>query len=134
MGNYELDVLLHDPVLGGRLEAQFRRDMARSGEVELHRRGGGRTLERAVPEQPDPLAAGPPVRRFRERRRRTGLAVRGLASAARRSVFGPVALGLTLIGLLLLVLPQTMALIIAGLCGWLAVGAGFRAFRARLGS
>jgi cardiolipin synthase len=134
MGNYELDILLHDPALGGRLEAQFRRDMARSGEVELHRRGGGRTLERAVPEEPDPLAAGPAVRRFRERRRRTGLAVRGLASAAQRSVFLPVAAGLTFFGLLLLVLPRTMALVTAGLCGWLAVGAALRAFRARLGS
>jgi len=132
MGNYELDVLLHDPRLGAQLEAQFRRDMAHSGEVELHRRGVGRTLERAVPADPEP--AGRPPRQFREVRRRTGLAVRGLASAARRSVFGPAAVALTGLGLLLLVLPRTMALITASACGWLAIGAGLRAFRGRLGS
>lgn len=135
VGNYELDVLLHDPGLGARLEAQFRRDLARSGEVELHRRGGGRTLERTAPsaealELRQPGKDRPP-HRFRESRRRTGLALRGIASAAQRSVFGPVAVGLGILGLLLVVLPRTMAMIIAALCAWLAVGAGVEAFRVR---
>ncbi len=135
VGNYELDVLLHDPALGAQLEAQFRRDMARSGEVELPRRGGGRTLERAVPTESDTATPDRAhARRFREYRRRTGLALRGLASAAQRSVFGPVAAGLATLGLLLLILPHTMALIIAAICVWLALGAALQAFRGRLGS
>ena len=135
IGNYELDVLLHDPRLGAQLEAQFRRDTVQSAEVQwrqLHRgRPFGRvlpgTLNRDLPEV-SPTAH---VRRFRENRRRTGLALRGLVTAARRSVFAPVALGLALLALLFLVLPQTMALIVAGLCLWLAVGAGAQAFRRR---
>jgi hypothetical protein len=85
------------------------------------------TLDRDLPEV-TPTAH---VRQFRENRRRTGLALRGLVTAARRSVFAPVALGLALLALLFLVLPQTMALIVAGLCLWLAVGAGVQAFRRR---
>ncbi len=69
---------------------------------------------------------------FREVRRRTGLTVRGLASAAQRSIFGPVAVGLTVLGLLFLVLPRTMGLVVAALCAWLAVGATVQAFRARI--
>jgi cardiolipin synthase len=134
VGNYELDVLLHDPELGAQLEAQYRRDMAQSGEVELHRRRTGRTLERLSPDLPgrEYPDQGPRVHRFREARRRTGLAVRGLATAAQRSVFGPVAVGLALLGLLFVVLPRTMAVIVAGVCAWLAVGAGVQAFRGRM--
>lgn len=134
VGNYELDVLLHDPDLGGQLEAQFRRDMAHSAEVQLHLRHGGRTLERQLPESvhpPDP-APLPRSRRFREARRRTGLAVRGLASAAQRSIFGPVAVGLTVLGLLFIVLPRTMGLVVAAVCAWLAIGATVQAFRNRV--
>jgi cardiolipin synthase len=136
VGNYELDVLLHDPGLGAMLEAQFRRDTAQSSEVEWLPRRAGRTLEHVLPgtprrELPDvPPAAH--VRRFRERRRRTGLALRGLASAAQRSVFGPLAVALSLLGLLFVVLPRTMALIVAALCAWLALGAAIQAFRRRI--
>lgn len=128
MGNYELDVLLHDPALGSLLEAQFRRDMALSAEVEWAEPHHGRRLGRLPPDT-KPAAH---VRRFRERRRRTGLAVRSLASAAQRSVFVPVAIGLALLGILFVVLPRTMALIVAALCGWLAFGAATQAFRRRI--
>ncbi|HOX20563.1 MAG TPA: phospholipase D-like domain-containing protein [Gemmatimonadales bacterium] len=135
IGNFELDVLLHDTSLGAQLEAQFRRDAAQSSEVQWRQAGQGRrfggmlpgTINRDVPE----IAPAGHVRRFREKRRRTGLALRGLATAARRSVFAPVALVLALLGLLFIVLPQTMALIVAGLCLWMAVGAGLQAFRRR---
>jgi cardiolipin synthase len=135
IGNYELDVLLHDPNLGAQLEAQFRRDAVQSAEVQwrpLHRgqpfaRMRPGTIDRDRPE----IAPSAHVRRFREKRRRTGLALRGLATAARRSVFAPVALGLAVLSLLFLVLPQTMAYIVAGLCVWLAIGAGVQAFRRR---
>ncbi len=128
MGNYELDILLHDPALGALLEAQFRRDTACSAEVEWAAPHRGRRLDRVPPGTPPAVH----VRRFRERRRRTGLAVRTLASAAQRSVFVPVAVGLALLGLLFVVLPRTMALVVAALCAWLAIGAAAQAFRRRI--
>jgi len=135
VGNYELDVVVHDRVLGAELEAQFRRDTARSAEVELRRPSEALPLSRLHPgtldrEPPDipPLRH---IRRFREQRRRTGLALRGLATAARRSVFAPIAVGLAFLALLFLVLPRTMAVLVAGLCAWLAIGATVEAFRRR---
>jgi cardiolipin synthase len=135
VGNYELDVLLHDTSLGAQLEAQFRRDAAQSAEVQWRQAGQRRrfvgmlpgTINRDLPE----IAPAGHVRLFREKRRRTGLALRGLATAARRSVFAPVALVLAMLALLFIALPQTMALIVAGLCLWMAVGAGLQAFRRR---
>jgi cardiolipin synthase len=137
LGNYELDVLVHDRSLGGALEAQFRRDAARSVEIEYRRHQVGRaigrllpgSLQRGTPEE----SGGRHQRRFREHRRRTGLAFRGIATAARRSVFAPLALALGVLALLFTVLPQTMGLIVAGLCLWLAIGAGIQAARARPG-
>ena len=135
VGNYELDAVVHDRTLGAQLEAQFRRDSARSSEVELRLPRAARRLGRLLPgalgREPPDIPQLRHVRRFRERRRRTGLAVRGLATAARRSVFAPIAVGLVFLGLLFLVLPRTMALIVAGLCGWLAAGATVEAFRSR---
>lgn len=133
VGNYELDILVRDPELGGRLEDQFRRDMARSAEVELHAGGRRRRLARVVSDSLEHTGPSlvPHRRRLRDARRKTGLAVRGLASAAQRSIFGPVAVGLGLLALLFVVLPRTMGLVVAGLCGWLAVGAAIQAFRRR---
>lgn len=134
VGNYELDLLLHDAALGARLEAQFRRDIAQSREVEWSiPRAESRTLSLVIPGRPlrDPPEVAPAAHlpRFRERRRRTGLAVRSLASAAQRSLFGPMALGLSALALLFVVLPQAMALVVAALCLWLAAGAAVQAFR-----
>ena len=135
IGNFELDVLLHDPRLGAQLEAQFRRDAIQSAEVQWRQPHRGRAFGRVLPgtinrDLPE-VSPTAHVRRFRENRRRTGLALRGLVTAARRSVFAPVALGLAFLALLFLVLPQTMALIVAGLCLWLAIGAALQAFRRR---
>ncbi|HEX5003672.1 MAG TPA: phospholipase D-like domain-containing protein [Gemmatimonadales bacterium] len=137
VGNFELDVIVHDRALGTELEAQFRRDAARSVEIEYRPRARHRALMRLLP---GALARGVPEEspdrhhgRFREHRRRTGLALRGIATAARRSVFAPLALGLAALALLFAVLPQTMALIVAGLCLWLAIGAGLEAVRGRRG-
>ena len=74
VGNYELDVLLHDTSLGAQLEAQFRRDAAQSAEVQWRQAGQGRrfagmlpgTINRDLPE----IAPAGHVRRFREKRRR----------------------------------------------------------------
>lgn len=135
VGNYELDIVVHDHDLGALLEAQFRRDTARSAEVALRLPQEPRARRRLIPGALDRGSPDIPplqhIRRFRERRRRTGLALRGLATAARRSVFAPIAVGLTFIGLLFLVLPRTMAVIVAAVCAWLAVGAAVEAFRRR---
>ncbi len=134
VGNYELDILLHDPRLGSQLEAQFRRDMAQSAEVQLLPGRRRHALERVFADTAEHTATSllPRRRRFREVRRRTGLAVRGLASAAQRSIFGPVAVGLAALGLLFVVLPRTMGLVVAALCAWLAIGAAVQAFRGRI--
>jgi len=135
VGNYELDIVVHDRELGTLLEAQFRRDTARSAEVELRLPRDPRALGRLLPgslgREPPDIPQLRHVRRFREQRRRTGLALRSLATAARRSVFAPIAVGLTFLGLLFLILPRTMAVIVAALCAWLAVGATVEAFRRR---
>jgi hypothetical protein len=73
----------------------------------------------------------PHNRRFRERRGRTVLALRTLASGARRSIFAPVAIVLGVLGLLFVFLPRVMAMGVAALCAWLAIGAAMEAFRGR---
>ena len=134
-GNYELDVLVDDPTLAEAMEQQFRRDIGRSREVARRPlRGPPRisrvlptALERQRPEHPE--AVHRPIRG--ETRRRAALALRTLAGNARRSVFGPTALVLTLLGASFLLLPRVMAYVFAALCVWLAAAAGREAFRRR---
>lgn len=136
-GNFELDVLVHDRDLGALLENQFRRDAARSVEVGYRPRHSPRALGRLFPGALDRVTPelAPPRHRLRrrERRRRTGLAIRGLMTAARRSLFGPVAVGLSILAVLFMVLPRIMAVVVAILCAWLAVGAASQAIRGRAG-
>jgi cardiolipin synthase A/B len=134
-GNYELDALVDHPALAAELEAQFRRDIARSAEVERRPVRGPRRLQRVLPaaldREPPEVPPGPHHRRFRERRGRTVLALRVLASGARRSIFAPVAIILGVLGLLFVFLPRIMAMVVAAICVWLAIGAGIEAFRQR---
>jgi hypothetical protein len=67
----------------------------------------------------------------RERRRRAALALRTIAATARRSVFGPVAAILLVLGLLFATLPTISAYTVAVLCAWFAVAAAREAFRRR---
>ena len=95
IGNYELDVLVEDPVLGEAMERQFRLDIARSREVTRRPVRGPRRISQALPtalDHREPDVADARYRRpRREVGRRAALALRTIAANARRSVFLPLA-------------------------------------------
>jgi hypothetical protein len=76
---------------------------------------------------------GPAVyhRSGREARQLAVLALRAIASHARRSVFGPISAMFLALGLLFVALPRVSAYVVAALCAWFALGAGREAFRRR---
>jgi cardiolipin synthase len=135
LGNYELDVLIEDTGLADTMEAQFRRDIARSREVASRPMRGPRRISHALPaalmSQNPEVASGKYRRSRHERRRRAVLVLRAIASNARRSVFGPISALFIALGALFVALPRTSAYVLAGLCAWFAVGAGREAFRRR---
>lgn len=135
LGNYELDVLIEDPHLAGAMAAQFRRDVSRSREVASRPARGPRRISQALPAvltYQDPEVA-PAVyhRSGRETRQRAVLALRAIASHARRSVFGPISALFIALGLLFVAVPRESAYVVAALCAWFALGAGREAFRRR---
>jgi cardiolipin synthase A/B len=135
LGNYELDVLIEDPALAEAMERQFRLDIAQSREVTRRRLRGPKRISAALPtalahEEPE-IWVVPPRRSRREIRRRTALALRTIASNARRSVFLPLSALFVALGLLFFVLPKATAYVFGAICGWLALGAGREAFRRR---
>jgi len=67
----------------------------------------------------------------REARRRAALALRTIASNARRSVFLPLSAIFVALGLLFFVLPRETAYVFGVICAWLAISAGREAFRRR---
>jgi predicted membrane metal-binding protein len=80
----------------------------------------------------DPEVAVSRYRRSpRERRRRAALALRGIASNARRSVFLPLTVIFVALGVLFFMLPREMAFVFGVICAWLALSAGREAFRRR---
>jgi len=135
LGNYELDVLIEDSSLAEAMEGQFRRDMARSREVESRPLRGPRRISQALPaaltHQNPEVAPDRYNRSRRERRRRTVLVLRAVASHARRSVFGPISAIFITLCLLLVAVPRVSAYVLAALCAWFALGAGREAFRRR---
>lgn len=136
LGNYELDVLIDDSELADSMQAQFRRDIARSREVASRPLRGPRRISQALPAvltHQDPEVA--PVeyhRSGREMRRRAALVFRAVASNARRSVFGPISAMFIALGLVFVALPRESAYVLAVLCAWVALGAGREAFRRRI--
>jgi cardiolipin synthase A/B len=135
LGNYELDVLIEAPTLAEAMERQFRLDIAQSREVTRRRVRGPQRISAALPtalarEEPE-IRVVPPRRSRREIRRRTVVALRTIASNARRSVFLPLSGLFVALGLLFFALPKATAYVFGALCGWLAVGAGREAFRRR---
>lgn len=133
--NYEIDLLIEDRELGGLVDAQFRRDLARSREVLRQTRTGPRQLQAVMPsrlaiEAPE---ATPPVHRrsSREMRYRAYALAQNLAGAARRSLYGPLALVLALLGLLFWRLPHLAGTIVALVCVWFAVAAALEALGRR---
>ena len=135
LGNYELDVLIEDAPLAEAMEAQFRRDVARSREVASRPLRVPRRISQALPgvltHQSPEVMSGRYHRSRRETRRRAVLVVRALASHARRSVFGPISVIFIALGILLVAVPRESAYILAVLCAWIALGAGREAFRRR---
>ena len=136
LGNYELDVLIEDPALAGAMEAQFRRDVAKSREVASRPVRGPRRISQALPAiltHQSPPEGEPEIyqRSGREARHRAALALRAIASNARRSVFGPISAIFIVLGVLFVALPKASAYGLAVLCAWFALGAGREAFRRR---
>jgi cardiolipin synthase len=135
LGNYELDVLIQDPELGARMEAQFRRDVARSREVLRRPPRVPAPLQRVMPSS---LMREAPAthpehhhKSARELRRRAVVLMWTLLSGARRSIYGPISLLLAVLAVLFVILPRTMATVFGGLCIWLGVAAAIEAFRRR---
>ena len=135
LGNWELDVLVEDPVLAEAMERQFRLDVARSREVIRRPARGPHRLSAALPtvlrhEAPEiALKLHEPTRR--ERRKRAALAVRALMANARRSIYLPLSAILVSLGALFFALPRFTAYAFGALCGWLALSAWREAFRRR---
>lgn len=134
ISNYELDALVEDAELAEALERQFRVDISRASEVLR------RPVRAPLPishRLPSALARESPAdeqafsRTLRERRQRATIALRLMASHARRSVFLPAMVGLAGLAALFLFLPQFTAYFFGAICVWLAVGAGLAAFRQR---
>jgi cardiolipin synthase len=136
LGNYELDVLIEDPRLVDAMEAQFRRDVAKSREVASRPIRAPRRISQALPavlthQTPTDAGSGTYQRSGREARHRAALVFRAIASNARRSVFGPISAIFIALGLLFVALPRVSAYVVAALCAWFALGAGREAFRRR---
>ena len=135
IGNYELDVLIEDLALAESMERQFRMDIGRSREVRRRPLRGPRRISEALPTaltRSDPeLSPGRYRRPPREVRHRAALALRTIASNARRSVFLPLAAIFISLGLLFFVLPRQTAYVFGVICAWLALSAAREAFRRR---
>ena len=135
VSNYELDVLVDAPDLAGEMEAQFRRDLDHSAEVTTRPIRAPRRLRTALPPALAIPAPGHPgshhTRGVRERRGRSVLAMRTLVAGARLALFGPLAVGLAVIGLLFFALPGIMAVTFGSVSIWLAFVAGAEALRRR---
>lgn len=134
MGNWELDVLVDDVVLADAMEQQFRRDIARSREVTRRPIRAPRRLSQALPtalERAEPEETQGHRRHRHQMGRRAALALRVIAANAQRSIFGPVTVALTVLGVLFYALPRITAYVFGAICLWLAIGAGREAFRRR---
>jgi cardiolipin synthase len=132
LGNYELDVLVDDPTVADVLEAQFRKDIARASEIVLPQKRTRGRLGRARLASQQPSVA-PDKHRIsgRERRKRMVLALRTVATGARRSTFLPIGIGLSLLAILFFLLPRLMGYLFGGLLIWLGIAAWLEAFRRR---
>ncbi len=133
VSNYELDVLVDAPDLADEMEAQFRRDLDQSAEVSTRPVRAPRRLRGVLPPALSiPAATGSRhARGVRERGSRSVLAMRTLVAGARLALFGPLAIGFAVIGVLFLVLPGPMAITFGIASTWLAVVAGAEALRRR---
>ncbi len=134
IGNYELDLVIEAPELARLMEQQFLRDITASVEVVRQPRGGPEALARVMPSRLAQKRRGDPAPRRRGRREmraRTVMAARQVVSGAFRSLFGPIAILLVLLGLLSIGLPTIMGYVFGAVCLWFAVPMGLQAWRRR---
>ncbi|HVX89554.1 MAG TPA: phospholipase D-like domain-containing protein [Gemmatimonadales bacterium] len=136
LGNWELDVLIDDPVLGVAMEQRFRRDILGSREVV---RRLPRAPERIRAWLPEPLARPtPPAERqshhttFRERRKRAVVTLYSVAAGASRSLLIPILAAVVLLGATAFFLPRVVAALTTLVALWLAQSA-VRQLRLRRG-
>ena len=135
LGNWELDVLVDDPVLGLALEERFRKDVLESVEIVRH-----------VPVAPAPLRAWLPERlvrpsgpaemrghrsTLRERRRRATITLYSIAAGASRSLFIPLFAGLIVLAVTAYFLPRVVAAVMTLVAFWLLQSAARQARRGR---
>lgn len=135
LGNWELDVLVDDPVLGLALEQRFRKDVLESVEIVRH-----------VPVAPEPIRAWLPERLVRpsgpvevrghrstprERRRRATITLYSIAAGASRSLFIPLFVGLILLAVTAYFLPRVVAAAMTLVAFWLLQSAARQARRGR---
>jgi hypothetical protein len=59
------------------------------------------------------------------------LALRTVATGARRSTFLPIGIGLSVLAVLFFLLPRLMGYLFGGVLIWLGIAAGLEAFRRR---
>jgi cardiolipin synthase len=135
LGNYELDVFVDGAAFGDEVEQRFRRDIARSTEIRRLPSQSGTRLSHVLPstlarEEPE-ISTETHHRTARERRRQAAIALRTVAAGARRSFFGPISIGLVLAGAFFFILPNVSAYVFGVILLWLAIGAGYEAFRRR---
>ncbi len=125
LANYELDVLIDNGRLGLAMEAQFRRDLEHSTEIQLSVRRKGRRNRGKLAAIPAAADAPPPAHRpgLRERRRRAVVALWAVVAGARRALLLQYSIGLALVGILFLIFPRTMAVAFGVLVLWLAAAA-----------
>ncbi|MFI5234602.1 MAG: phosphatidylserine/phosphatidylglycerophosphate/cardiolipin synthase family protein [Gemmatimonadales bacterium] len=139
LGNYELDVLVANQEFATALEAQYRIDSARSVEITLRPVRAPAPLQPYLPPgiakvvrqtvEPDSVGAQRPSPR--ERRGRTAVALRTVASAARRSLFAGAVLVLLAVASLALFLPRVVAAGVGLLSLYLILAAVAELFRRR---
>jgi cardiolipin synthase len=138
--NWELDAVVEDAAFGAAMEEQFLRDLAQASELVLGARGSPRRSLPAGASQPEISVPGgtvPVPKRSRPGRAvaRAGALVLGVA-LRRPYERSPLTLSmlLTVASLTVAVLgflyPTQLGWLVAGLCGWLTVGALLRALAA----
>ncbi|NOT09288.1 MAG: cardiolipin synthase B [Gemmatimonadales bacterium] len=127
IANYEIDVLAEDPTLAHAMEVQYRRDIDQSVEIKFKVRGAkprrGFSAHHPVAEPSTSSAHRRHHPGLRERRRGAVVALWGLFTGARRTLYLQYSLALTVLGVLFLFFPRTMAGVFAGLSLYLATAA-----------
>lgn len=122
LDNWELDVLVDDERLAREMENRFRRDLDQSVEVRARPVARRRTpLPASVLNFAAPTEALPHRPGLRERRRRTVVALRAVAGAARRGVVLSTSLALAILAGLFFFLPRAMAVVVLVLSLWVAL-------------